>query len=102
MDFRVQRLHAAVHHLGEAGEIGNVADLQAGVLERLRRAAGGDEISAEGGEFPRTLDEARLVGDGDQNSLYRHAVGYVFRGGFGRGHGDSSTGWRPIASRWLS
>ena len=36
----MQRLEAAVHHLGEAGVLGDVGDGDAGVLQGLGRAAG--------------------------------------------------------------
>ena len=37
VDLRVQRLDAAVHHLGKAGHVGDVDDRQPGVREGLRR-----------------------------------------------------------------
>ena len=50
---RVQRLHAAVHHLGKAGEVRDARDGQAGVGQGTRRAAGRDELEAAGGEAAR-------------------------------------------------
>ena len=46
MHLGVQRLDAAVHHLREAGELGNVDDFQPGIGERLSGAAGRDGLDA--------------------------------------------------------
>jgi len=40
MHLRMQRLDAAVHHLGKTGQLGDIDDLEARVLERLGGAAG--------------------------------------------------------------
>ena len=66
--FGMQRLHAAVHHLGKAGELGHVAHLQAGVGERLAGAAGRDQLDAVAGERAGELDQAGLVGHGEQGA----------------------------------
>ena len=65
---RVQRLDAAVHHLGKAGELGDVEHLEPGVVERLGGAAGGDELDAVAGERLGEIDEAGLVGDRQQGA----------------------------------
>ena len=70
VDARVQRLDAAVHHLGEAGEVVDRADRDAGVGERLGGAAGRDDLDAElVGQRAAELDDAGLVGDGDERAL---------------------------------
>ena len=46
MHLGMQRLDPAVHHLGKAGQLRHVHDRQAGVLDRLGGAAGGDELDA--------------------------------------------------------
>ena len=66
MDLRVQGLDPPVHHLGKAGEIGHVADRKPRLGERLARAAGGDELDAERGQGAGEIDEAGLVGNGNQ------------------------------------
>ena len=66
MHLRVQRLDAAVHHLGKAGEVGDVADLEPGRGDRLRGAAGGDQLDAVLCERPGELDQAGLVGNGQR------------------------------------
>ena len=58
----MQRLDAAVHHLGKAGELGHVDDLEPGVRERLGGAAGRDELDAVAGERAGEIDQAGLVG----------------------------------------
>ena len=66
MDLRMQGLDPPVHHLGKAGEIGDVADLKPRLDEGAMRAAGRDQLDAEGGEAACEIDEAGLVGDGNQ------------------------------------
>ena len=50
---RVQRLHAAVHHLGKAGDVGDAGHREAGIGERARRAAGRDQLESARGEAAR-------------------------------------------------
>ncbi len=42
----MQRLEAAVHHLGKAGVLGDVGDGDAGLLQGLGRAAGRQHLDA--------------------------------------------------------
>jgi hypothetical protein len=83
---RVQGLDPPVHHLREAGEVGNVLHRQAGVGDRLARPAGGDEFDAQGGEGLGGLHEAGLVGDRDERAFHGDAVGGGREIG-GGGHG---------------
>ena len=64
----MQGLHPAVHHLGKAGEVGDVDHLQPCVRKRLGGAAGGDELDAVPGERTGEIDEAALVGDRQQRA----------------------------------
>ena len=64
MHLRVQGLDPAVHHFGKAGELGDIADRQARLGDRLGGAAGGDELDAAGRERAGEFDEAGLVGNG--------------------------------------
>ena len=66
VDARMQRLHPPVHHLGKAGDLRDVDDREPGLLERRGGAAGRQELDAVPGQRLRQLDEAGLVGDGDQ------------------------------------
>ena len=68
VDARMQRLHAAVHHLRHAGDAADVGHGEAGLDERLRRAAGGEDLDAALGKRAREVDDAGLVGDGDQRA----------------------------------
>ena len=77
MDLRVERLHPPVQDLGEAGDVGDVADREPGLGEGARGAAGRDELDAELGERAGEVDEAGLVGNGDQRPPHRDAVGRV-------------------------
>ncbi len=61
MDFRVQCLDAAIHHLGEAGELGNVLHRGAGRGDQRPRTAGRDELDAEIGKPLGELGETSLV-----------------------------------------
>ena len=64
----MQGLDAAVHHLGKAGQLGNVDDREPGLAQRLARAAGGDEFDAVAGESAGELDDPALVGNGDESA----------------------------------
>jgi len=68
MDLRMQRLHPAVHHFGEAGHLGDVADGNARFRQRLAGASGRDELDSLRRQRTRELDEARLVGNGNEGA----------------------------------
>ena len=57
----VQGLHPAVHHLGEAGHLGDADDGQPGVLQGAGGAAGGDEVEAARGQCAREVDDTSFV-----------------------------------------
>ena len=75
VDFGVQRLDPAVHHLGEAGDVGNIGDGEAGVAQGLGGAAGGDEFVAGLGEGLGEIDEAGFIGDGEEGAFGHGSVG---------------------------
>ena len=62
----MQRLEPAVHHLGKAGVLGHVLHGEAGVLQRLGGAAGGEDLHAARRQRLGEFDEPGLVGDRDQ------------------------------------
>ena len=62
----VQRLDAAVQHLGELRDLGHLGDGQALVGEQLGGAAGGQELDAQRVQGLRKFDDAGLVGDGEE------------------------------------
>ena len=69
MHLGMQRLDAAVHHLGEAGQIGDIRDGEAGIGDRLGGAAGRDQSDAQAGEGAGEVDQPGLVGNGKQRAF---------------------------------
>ncbi len=63
---RVQRLDAAVHDFGKAGQRRDVGDRHAALAQRRGAAAGRDQRDAERIESVREIDEAGLVGNAEQ------------------------------------
>ncbi len=80
MDRGLQGLHPAVHDLGEARVVAHLDHLQPGIAQRLGRAAGRQDLDPVRGQRLAELDQALLVGDGDQRPLDAGEVG--------RGRGD--------------
>ncbi len=74
VDLRVQRLHPAVHDLGEAGDVGDLGHRHAGLRQHRLGAAGGQEFDAAVGQRPREVDQSGLVGYGEQRALGLNAV----------------------------
>jgi hypothetical protein len=72
MDLGVERLHPPVHHLGKAGQVGDVAHLEPRLAKRLGGAAGRDQLDARRGQRPAELDEAGLVRHRQQGALDLH------------------------------
>ena len=68
MHRRMQRLDAAVHHFGKAGEVGDVEDRESGLAQRLARAAGRNEFDAVAGERAGEFDHPGLVGNGNEGA----------------------------------
>ncbi len=104
VDVGVEGLDAAVEHLGEAGEVGDVADFEAGVAEGVGGAAGGDELDAVAGEGAGEVDEAGLVGDGEEGAADGFEVG--LGGGHvckfsGRARGESLSGWGFVVEKQI-
>src|SRR5690606_24448908 len=66
VDARVQGLHAAVEHLGKPGALGHVGDGQPRLPEGTGGAAGGEQLDAEGRQAAGEVDDAGLVGNGDE------------------------------------
>ena len=69
VNFGMQRLDAAIEHLGKAGEFRNIFDGDAGIAQQLGGASGGDEFDAEGGELAREVYQAGLVGNAQDGAL---------------------------------
>ena len=76
VDLRVKRLHPPVHHLGKAGEVGNVAHLGAELAQLRGGAAGRDDLDIVPREAGGELVEPALVGKRDQRPANGHEVGH--------------------------
>ena len=68
MNARMQRLDAAVHHFGNARDLGNVDHRDPGFAQELGGAAGGDDLDAVAAERVCELGKAGLVADGEQRA----------------------------------
>ena len=78
VDLRVKRLHPAVHHLGEAGEVGDVAHRSAGLAQLGGSSAGRDDLDAVPRQARRKLIESALVGKRNQRPSDGDKVGHRF------------------------
>ena len=95
MHGRVQRLDAAVHDLGEAGQVGYVARSNARRGDGLRRAAGRNELDLHGRQLGSEPGEPGLVGDGDQSAADGDEIGRGdLLGGDGHRQGSGTAGGR--------
>jgi hypothetical protein len=76
VDTGVQRLHAAIQHLREAGEIGNIAYHKPGIPQGPRRTAGRDKLHVHAAQLPGEIGQARLIRNtqkGPLNPLVFHS-----------------------------
>ena len=89
----MQRLDAAVEHLGKAGELGDIFDLDAGVAQQFGGAAGGDQFHAQAGE---------LAGEFHQSGFVGHAENGTLNLRLGRGHGRPRMEWECVRQEILS
>ena len=77
MNLGVQRLDAAVEHLRKAGQIADVLYDQAGLAQRARRSAGGNQLHAKARQHLGKLHQAGLVGHAQQrppDPLFRNHI----------------------------
>src|SRR5208283_2674029 len=70
----MESLHAAVEHLGRAGEVLDRSDFDAGRFQSRHRAAGRYDLDTVPRERFGKIRDARLVGDSDQRALYHYLV----------------------------
>ena len=68
MDARMERLYAAVEHLGEPGHIGHLGDADAVLFQKPVCPACGDYFDSERGEGPCEVHDPILVGNADYRS----------------------------------
>ena len=61
VNFRVQRLHATIHHLGETCMLADVFDHESRIAQGFGGAARGDEFNPGGGERLCEGNESCLV-----------------------------------------
>ncbi len=71
VDRRVEGLHPAVEHLGEARHVGDLANGQIRRGERPRRSTGRQELHAQRGETAGQVHQPGLVGDGEERAANR-------------------------------
>jgi hypothetical protein len=74
MHFRMQRLNAAIHHFGRAGQLGDIDYGKSGILESLGGAARRDQLNAEARQRGRKCNQTGLVGDRKQSAGYASRV----------------------------
>ena len=67
--FRVERFYPPIHHLREAGDLGNVPDGNFIVPQQRRRAAGGNDFDIQLRQGSGKLHDALLIGNADQGPL---------------------------------
>src|SRR4029079_14195827 len=70
VELGMERLDAAVHDLREAGEVLDAPDLEPGAHELPRGPAGGDHLDPELGQPAGEVDDAPLVGHGQQGPAH--------------------------------
>jgi hypothetical protein len=71
MDGGMERLHAPVEHFWEVRDGADIGARETGVANRLRGAAGGDQLPAELMKGAGEVDEAGLIGYGKQGAGHR-------------------------------
>ncbi len=67
---RMQRLHAAVHHLWKAGQVRDARDGEAGLGKRSSRSTGRDQLEPAGREAAAEIGNTGLVRDAQQGSWH--------------------------------
>ena len=74
VDTRVQRLDAAVEHLRESGQLGDLGYREAGLGEQSRGAAGRQQPHTLRVQGAREVEHAGLVGHRDQGGQFGHGI----------------------------
>ena len=68
VNFRMQRLHPSIEHLGRAGEILDCSDFHPGRFQSRRGASGRDYFDAVPREHSGKIRKTSLVGDANQRA----------------------------------
>ncbi len=76
----MQGLEATVHHLREAGVIGDLNHGNAAVVQQLGGAAGGEQFHAQFMQGAGEVDDAGLVGNAEQSAADGRSRGQVHAG----------------------
>jgi hypothetical protein len=71
VDFGMQRLDAAVHHLGEPGDVRNIENREPRGGQRLGGAAGGYEFEPARRQFLRERNQAGFIGNAQNCTRHR-------------------------------
>ena len=69
MDLGMQRLHSAIQHLGEAGEVGNIAYCKPGVAQGPSRASGRNQLHVHTGQLTGEIYQAGLICNAQKGPL---------------------------------
>ena len=69
VDLRMEGFQPAVHHFGEAGVLGDVADGDALALQVFSGSAGAEDFHAGGDQSAGEIGQPQLVADADQGTL---------------------------------
>ncbi len=77
VDLRMQRLDAPVHDLRKAREIGHFTHFDAGIGQRTRGTAGGQQLHATRHQLARELQQPGLVRNGNESAADRQIHGYL-------------------------
>jgi hypothetical protein len=73
--FRVQRLDAAIHDLGETGDVADVGHGDARFAQGPGATAGGQQLHAARAQPPAQVDQAVLVGNTEQGAADGDEIG---------------------------
>ena len=95
MHLRVQRLDAAVHHFRESRDLGDIAHGQAGVTQCLGGTARGQQFHAMARQRVGQVEQAGLVGNGQQRPSHGQEIEGHERGGAERG-ADYNAPQQPV------
>ena len=69
VNFGMEGFDPAIEHLGEAGEVADIAHIQPCVAQHSRGTAGGDQLHALGSKPPGKFDQPCFVGDAQDGTF---------------------------------
>ena len=92
VDFRMQRLHAAIEHFREAGVLADILDREARFAQGFGGAASGDQFHPRGDEGLGKWNQSGLVGNGEQRARELHHGDRQFAEAAGRVNRQNESG----------